>query len=88
MYVKKLEIKKIISLSYSEEDWELYDKEGSAEVARSLNRKLEELVNTGCPREEVQREMEKTLNLYSAWGAADSEGYNMVDHILDRVFKS
>lgn len=73
-----------VTVHATADDWQLYDKPGRMEAARALNRRFEELVNSGATRSEVRDGM--PLNDFAAYGAADTEGFNFVEDLLDKTF--
>jgi hypothetical protein len=87
-----------VKLSYSADAWQIYSERDSEEplyvkgvsrdeVAAALNAGLEELIAAAASRGEFNwRAAEKLLGKYSEYGAADSEGYHMVENVLDRVY--
>ncbi len=87
-----MQITKTISdLNSTAEDWQLYaneDEAGANACAVRLNEKFMELVNAGGDRTTVERDMGKFMDAdaQSKWGAADSEGYHMLEDLLDKVF--
>lgn len=82
-----------VSISASADDWELYNAETLEReqdrdfVTESLNRGLEEIIARSPTRKEINiRDIDHLLVGYSAWGAADTEGYTMVNQILGKVY--
>ena len=76
-----------ITAAFSAEDWQLYlDSEESEEIAHKLNKRLEFLVNNGFTSEDVHRNMWRTMNEYSRFGAADSEPMRFLNNVLNSIY--
>lgn len=67
----------LVNLSLNANDWALYDIEGRDDAAQGLNRDVEMALAEGDIRK-----LDKVLDRYSKWGAADSEGYHTIARIL------
>ena len=79
-------IAKVVSLSLTADDWGLYDIEGRDDVAVCLNQAVS--VALSWSEKPVARvKIEKALEEYSKWGAADTEGYATVQQIWDLFYK-
>ncbi len=85
IYVKR---NPVIKLSLSADDWQLYSGEDYPyrdSVTVSLNRGIEDILNTSdnfYSRIEKIKKCNALLAAYSTYGAADSEGYAVLDTIL------
>jgi hypothetical protein len=79
-----IEIRSTVKLNLSADNWQLYGVEGREKAARELNRELEKRINNAATRSEFK--WEGLLTPYSEYGASDSEGYHMVEHILNKVY--
>ena len=82
-----------VSISASADDWQLYNAETLEQeqdrdfVADALNRGIEDLVARAPSRKEINlKALGSLLHLYGAWGSADSEAYQRVEDILDKVY--
>ena len=82
-----------VRISASANDWNLYDADTLEQeqdrdfVADTLNKKIADIIATSPSRKEVSiKDIQMLLDGYSAWGAADTEGVNLVDSILDQVY--
>jgi hypothetical protein len=80
----KIKIRSTVELNLSADDWSLYGMKGREEIAKKLNRELEERINKATSRSEF--EYGNLLSQYSDYGASDSEGFQMVEHVLNKVF--
>lgn len=81
-----------IKLDLTADDWQLYDEEDCPNrnnAAEVLNRGIEDVLNTSdnfySQAEKIKR-CHALLGAYSAYGAADSEGYAVLDGILSEFF--
>ena len=79
-----IKIKSTITLNLSADDWQLYNIAGRERVAQELNRELEERLNKATTRSEFH--YGDLLSKHSQYGASDSEGFAMVEHILNKVY--
>jgi hypothetical protein len=68
-----------VRLNLSARDWRLYDIEGAEDAAQNLNRDIEVLLAEGD-----LGGLSAALSRYSKWGAADTEGFLVLHHILDQ----
>jgi hypothetical protein len=76
-----------IKISYSADDWELYDIDGRDRAADELNAGVAALMSNWPSKADVKwKEIETLLFNYVDYGAADSEGYQMVDYIFSKVY--
>lgn len=73
-------------IAMTKEDWHLYNVEGAQLAALSLNEGAEEIINTSVDRMQAMHRLSRLLNKFSEYGAADSEGYAIVDALLDKAF--
>lgn len=77
-----------VRLSLTADDWQLYDGmgyEGRDSVAEALNRGIVEVINDTYGRK--MGRCSNVLDQWSHYGAADTEGYDMLDTIFSTVFK-
>lgn len=79
-------ISKAVSLSLTADDWGLYDIEGRDDVAICLNQAVS-VALTWSDKPVARGKIEKALEEYSKWGAADTEGYDTVQRIWDLFYK-
>jgi hypothetical protein len=89
IYVKR---NPTIKLDLTADDWQLYSGEDYPyrdSVAVSLNRGIEDILDTSSnfysQAEKIKR-CHALLNVYSAYGAADTEGYAVLGYILREFF--
>lgn len=82
-----------VTISASPDEWQLYDADELEQeqdrdfVTDALNKGLEQIIARAPTRREISyKDIDLLLSGYSAWGASDSEGYHMVDRILDKVY--
>lgn len=73
-----------VKLTYTADQWELYDKPGRGNVAIKLNHGMEARIHLAPTRREFK--LGDLLDKHAAFGAADSEGYRMVEYILDKAY--
>jgi len=79
-------IAKIVSLSLTADDWELYDIEGREDVALILNEAVS-VALTWSDKPLARVKIAKALEEYSKWGANDTEGHATVQRIWDLFYK-
>jgi len=82
-----------VTISASPDEWQLFDAKTLEEeqtrdfVADTLNKSMARIISRAPTRKEIDiRDIDLLLRGYSAWGAADTEGYAMVENILDKVY--
>jgi hypothetical protein len=73
-----------VTLNYSADDWQLYDMPGRDNIASKLNHGMEVRIHVAPTRRDFK--LGNLLDTYAVYGARDSEGFHMVEHILDRVY--
>jgi hypothetical protein len=79
-------IAKMVSLSLTADDWELYDIEGREDVALILNEAVS-VALTWSDKPLARVKIAKALEEYSKWGANDTEGHATVQQIWDLFYK-
>jgi len=85
--MRNLHIVKKAVVSFTADDWQLYDKT-PASVVSALNKTLQAALNTdGATPSYVSRAMDPVLDKYAKYGAADSEGYATVEQAARAFFK-
>ena len=76
-----------VSLSLTADDWQLYGYRGREIAAENLNRRIESAINSALePHENKFRRCTEALDNWSHYGAADTEGYDMLRTIFSTVF--
>lgn len=77
-----------INPTFAWTDWELYEDAKATNTARLLNELLRDLVNAGCDRDEVERQMLATMesDAFSEVGANDTEPRRFLDRILEEIY--
>lgn len=78
--------KRITTLTLTADDWELYHNPGRAAAAKRLNSGLKRAINGATDRNDAYRKGAAVLNKESDPGAADSEGYFVLEKLLNKVF--
>lgn len=81
-----LDRKVYINAFFEPEEWGLFEKEGSEEVAIDLNKKLEFYVNKGYKKEEVITKMMAELKKHKKFGSYDSEPIRFLEKIVEYIF--
>jgi hypothetical protein len=79
-------ISKVVALSLTADDWELYDIEGRDDVALILNEAVS-VALTWSDKPLARVKIAKALEEYSKWGANDTEGHATVQQIWDLFYK-
>jgi len=84
----KLKLATIIEdISYTADDWELFDSAPGVEsIAAHLNKQLKECVNEGLSRRDTERVMYELMSRHSYAGACDSEPEHVLRGILNKVY--
>jgi len=82
----KINTRVIVDLNLTADDWQLYDKLDSDVIAGQLNQCIADAINNSMDQVDALRECDSILVKYAAWGAADSEGYAMLDRIMYKAF--
>jgi hypothetical protein len=76
-----------VKLEFTADDWQLYDTRGREVAAENLNRRIESIINSAFePRETKYQSCTTALDRWSHYGAADSEGWHMLDFIFRTVY--
>lgn len=86
MVSNRVQIAKSVTLSLTADDWGLYNIEGRDDVAICLNQAVS-VALTWSDKPVARVKIEKALEEYSKWGAADTEGYATVQQIRDLFYK-
>jgi hypothetical protein len=85
--MRGVEIIKTLQLTLTADEWELYDIPGRDEAAFQLNRGIEEIINDSeIPVLMKMRYCDKILGGFAEYGAADSEGFRMIDDIFEHRY--
>jgi hypothetical protein len=82
-----LTVKPKISVSFTEDWWELYEHRDSHLIANILNQNLEKMVNGGATEEETRQHMGKLMKQYSQYGTNDSEPWRLLDRALEEIYR-
>ena len=87
--MRNLQVDKSVKLTLTADDWQLYEKPGVDDVAKKLNKEIGEVINNGLQkglkRTVITNQYAKVLRQFSEFGASDSEGFGVVERILDKV---
>lgn len=75
-----------IVCSLTAKEWDLYDIEGSDQVAEKLNMKLESLIKKGCDEAALESEMHDFMSHYSGFGAFDTEPRSVLAQLIMHLF--
>lgn len=73
-------------IAMTKEDWHLYDVKDADIAAISLNAGAEEAINTSVDRMQAYHRLSRLIWNFREYGAADSEGYAIVDALLNKAF--
>ena len=79
-------IEKVVTLSLTADDWELYHIDGREQTASNLNQAVSVALNS-FNQVAARKKIEEALDKYSKWGAADTEGHATVQRIWDLFYK-
>ena len=76
-----------IDVSFTADQWELYDKPGRDEAVAELNAALRDAVNApGSTEQSVLDAMQIVQRKHDKLGADDSEPQHLIDHVVEQVF--
>lgn len=81
-----VETRRVVRVTFDADEWELYDEPGREDAARAINQAFEVAVNGGSSQEDVAKATIKMMNKYASFGAADTEGYSMLNRLLKKVY--
>lgn len=76
-----------VAVSFSADQWELFDEPGREEAAAELNRTLQEAVNAeGATAESVRTAMAPVCSKHGNLGADDGEADHLIERVIDKAF--
>ena len=82
--MNNLKITRSATISFTADQWQLFDNPGRDEAATALNAALQAAVNApGATASSVYRDMQSVCSRYGNLGAEDSEA----DHLIERVIE-
>lgn len=82
--MKNLTITKTVSVSFTADQWELFDEPGRDEAAIALNAALEAAINApGATESSAYRDMQPVCKEYEKLGASDGEA----DYLIEKVIR-
>lgn len=84
--MRNVEIIKQVKLTLSVEQWELFNMKGVSSVVNKINTGIEKAINSNTNKETAYGVAIKVLELYSDFGASDTEPRNKLEHILEAVY--
>jgi hypothetical protein len=84
--MKNVTVTRTFKVELTANQWALYDMIGRDAAARALNRMAEEALNTCTTKGEAAQVIAAAQDKYSNFGAADSEGYDVMDELLAVAF--
>jgi len=75
------------SINLTGEQWDLFTHSmDTTKAAEALNNAVEENVNNGLSREEVEVAVEKIMDQYAQYGARDTEPRAVLNQLLDELY--
>jgi len=76
-----------IEVSFSADQWELFDVKGRDQAAADLNKALQDAVNApGATAQSVHAAMRPVQQRLGDLGADDGEAQGLIDHVVEKVF--
>ena len=78
-----------VKLEFTADDWQLYDGEGYERrdiAARTMNQQIADAIHCAGSRSRAYMECQRILQRWDEFGAADSEGWQMLDFIFRTVY--
>ena len=87
LMTKLVVVSRVTKISYTANDWQLFGMAGRAGVARKLNTAVKKAVQDNPTiRANFESQIRKSQMKYDSYGAADSEGNELVWHIANKVY--
>ena len=91
MFADRIQVKHNpqVKLTLTADDWQLYDGEGYERrdiAARTMNQQIADAIHCAGSRSRAYMECQRILNRWDEFGAADSEGWQMLNHIFQTVY--
>lgn len=85
--MKNVIIKRTIKLQLTAEQWQLYTSSMDCRMAaRTINSKVARIINAASDKDQAYRNACEVLNLYSDFGASDSEPRYVLRKVLAEFF--
>lgn len=82
----KLAITRSARITFTADDWELFDEEGRDQAALDLNKALEDAVNApGANADLVWRGMREMQRRHDQLGADDGEAARIIEMVIDKM---
>jgi hypothetical protein len=91
MFADRIQVKlnPQVKLTLTADDWQLYDGEGYERrdvAARVMNQQIADAIHCAGSRSRAYMECQRVLQRWDEFGAADSEGWQMLDYIFRTVY--
>lgn len=81
----KITVRRMVDIECTADDWGLYDMEDREVAAKYLSREFSFYATTH-EKADCRHKMISILEEWSTYGAADTEGYNTMETILNQVY--
>lgn len=82
----RLSISRRATITFTADDWELFDEPGRDRAANDLNKALEDAVNApGAVAGQIWRDMREMQNRHAQLGADDGEAARIIEIVIDRM---
>lgn len=86
--MKNLVITKTAKITFTADDWELFDEKGRDEAALALNTALEQAVNApGANEAGAYLAMQPVCKQFSHLGAQDSEADRLIERVIEMILE-
>jgi hypothetical protein len=75
-----------VYLTLTADQWALYHIPGRDEAAQGLNRDVAQAINNALGPHDAHQGCERALDRYREYGAADTEGYNVMYSVMQLAY--
>jgi hypothetical protein len=75
-----------VKLTLTADDWQLYGCERRDIAARTMNQQIADAIHCAGSRSRAYMECQRILKRWEEFGAADTEGWAMLDYIFCTVY--
>lgn len=82
----EVNVKRIVEVTASADDWGLYDVPDREATAQYLNEYFERCVESGLSDTQTHTAMLNHMQRYSNFGAADSEGWVTLERLIQLTY--
>lgn len=84
--MKNVIVTRTVRLALTADQWALYDLPGRDDAAADLNKMAEAALNSATTPGDAAQLIAFAQDKYSSFGAADTEGYTVMNDLIDVAF--